>query len=79
MYFFTLFYYIILQKLFAYCDELQVNKADRTEVCDELQVNKADRNDELRVNKAGIAEVDVVSLFFVNGSLSMLSVGNKYS
>jgi hypothetical protein len=42
-------------------------------------VNKVDRTDELRVNKAGIAEVDVVSLFFVNGSLSMLSVGNKYS
>ena len=57
MYFFTLFYYIILQKLFAYCHELQVNKADRTEVdvityCDELQVDKANRT-----------EVDVVSLY----------------
>ena len=57
MYFFTLFYYIILQKLFAYCDELQVNKVDRTEVnvvthCDELQVDKANRT-----------EVDVVSLY----------------
>jgi hypothetical protein len=36
---------MLLQKLFAYCHELQVNKADRTEVdvvthCDELQVNK---------------------------------------
>jgi hypothetical protein len=49
----------------AYSDELQVNKADGTEVgiatyCDELQVNNADRtegavatySDELQVNNA---------------------------
>jgi hypothetical protein len=42
--------------------------------CDELQVNKADRT-----------EVDVVSLYswncniFVNGSLFMMSLWNKYS
>ena len=74
MYFFTLFYYIILQKLFACCHELQVNKADRTEVdvvthCDELQVNKANKTevevvthcDELQVNKADRTEVEVVT------------------
>jgi hypothetical protein len=35
---------------YSHCDELQVNKANKTEVevvthCDELQVNKADRTE----------------------------------
>jgi hypothetical protein len=63
-------YINLLQKLFACCHELQVNKADRTEVdvvtyCDELQVNKVDRTevnvvthcDELQVNKVHRTEV----------------------
>jgi hypothetical protein len=57
--------------------ELQVNKADRTEVevvphCDELQVDKANKTevevvthcDELQVNKADRTEVEVVPLHF---------------
>jgi hypothetical protein len=54
-----------LQKLFAYCDELQVNKADRTEVdlvtyCDELQVNKSDRTDVDVVTHCDELQVDKV-------------------
>jgi len=73
---FNVFFYIILLYYFAYCHELQVNKADRTEVdvvtyCDELQVNKGDGTevnvvtycDELQVDKANRTEVDVVSLY----------------
>ena len=91
MYFFTLFYYIILQKLFAYCHELQVNKADRTEVdvvtyCDELQVNKVDRTevnvvthcDELQVDKANRTEVDVVSLYTCSWNCNIFVNGSLF-